>query len=69
MGEGGVLRGAGAGQAPAGGGLGGAGAAVGDWWEAAYARDYYRVHFEGLGPAWVFRDERDGRFYLHGMFD
>ena len=41
----------------------------GDWWEAAYARDYYRVHFEGLGPAWVFRDERDGRFYLHGLFD
>ncbi len=41
----------------------------GDWWESAYARDYYRVHFEGLGPAWVFRDERDGRFYLHGLFD
>lgn len=42
---------------------------VGDWWEAAYARDYYRVYFEGLGPAWIYRDERDGRFYLHGMFD
>ncbi len=41
----------------------------GDWWEAAYARDYYRVHFEGLGPVWIFRDERDGRFYLHGLFD
>lgn len=41
----------------------------GDWWEAEYARDYYRVHFEGLGPVWIFRDERDGRFYLHGMFD
>ncbi len=41
----------------------------GEWWEAAYARDYYRVHFEGLGPVWVYRDEKDGRFYLHGMFD
>jgi protein ImuB len=41
----------------------------GEWWEAAYARDYYRVHFEGLGPVWLFRDDRDGRFYLHGLFD
>ncbi|HEX8437871.1 MAG TPA: DNA polymerase Y family protein, partial [Archangium sp.] len=42
----------------------------GDWWDAKpYSRDYYRVHFEGLGPAWVFRDARDGRFYLQGLFD
>jgi protein ImuB len=42
----------------------------GDWWaETPFSRDYYRVHFEGLGPAWVFRDARDGRFYLQGMFD
>ena len=41
----------------------------GEWWEATYARDYYRVHFEGLGQVWLYRDERDGRFYLHGMFD
>jgi protein ImuB len=42
----------------------------GDWWDARpYSRDYYRVHFEGLGPAWVFRDARDGRFYLQGLFD
>ena len=41
----------------------------GDWWEAEYARDYYRVYLEGLGPVWIFRDERDGHFYLHGMFD
>jgi protein ImuB len=42
----------------------------GQWWTAKpFARDYYRVHFEGLGPAWVFRDARDGRFYLHGFFD
>ena len=42
----------------------------GDWWnESPYGRDYYRVHFEGLGPVWVFRDARDGRFYLQGMFD
>jgi len=42
----------------------------GQWWtKTPFARDYYRVHFEGLGPAWVFRDARDGRFYLHGFFD
>jgi protein ImuB len=42
----------------------------GQWWTPTpFARDYYRVHFEGLGPAWVFRDARDGRFYLHGFFD
>ncbi|HSP81586.1 MAG TPA: DNA polymerase Y family protein, partial [Myxococcaceae bacterium] len=42
----------------------------GDWWsEEPYSRDYYRVHFEGVGPAWVFRDGRDGRFYLQGLFD
>jgi protein ImuB len=42
----------------------------GEWWaESPYSRDYYRVHFEGLGPAWVFRDARDGRFYLQGLFD
>ncbi|MCY1023622.1 Y-family DNA polymerase [Pyxidicoccus sp. MSG2] len=42
----------------------------GEWWaDVPYQRDYYRVHFEGLGPAWVFRDGRDGRFYLQGLFD
>jgi protein ImuB len=41
----------------------------GQWWEDTYARDYYRVHFEGLGQAWIYRDQRDGRFYLQGMFD
>jgi protein ImuB len=42
----------------------------GEWWaQNPYSRDYYRVHFEGLGPAWVFRDARDGRFYLQGLFD
>ena len=32
-------------------------------------RDYYRVLFEGLGPVWVYREAKDGRYYLHGMFD
>ncbi len=42
----------------------------GQWWTPTpFARDYYRVHFEGLGPAWVFRDACDGCFYLHGFFD
>ncbi|AKF81530.1 nucleotidyltransferase [Myxococcus fulvus 124B02] len=42
----------------------------GEWWaETPFQRDYYRVHFEGLGPAWIFQDMRDGRFYLQGLFD
>ncbi len=42
----------------------------GEWWGSEpFSRDYFRVQFDGLGPAWVFRDARDGRFYLHGMFD
>ena len=44
--------------------------ACGEWWgEAHYDRDYYRVYFDGFGPAWIFRDARDGQFYLQGMFD
>ena len=42
----------------------------GEWWAPEpYSRDYYRLHLEGLGPVWVFRDARDGRFYLQGFFD
>jgi len=42
----------------------------GEWWSPdPFVRDYYRVVFDGLGPVWVYRDARDGRFYLHGMFD
>lgn len=41
----------------------------GEWWATAYSRDYYRVHFEGVGPVWVYRDGQDGRFYLQGLFD
>lgn len=42
----------------------------GGWWEGTpFDRDYYRVHFEGVGPVWVFRDLKDGRFYLQGLFD
>ncbi len=42
----------------------------GQWWsEAPFQRDYYRVHLEGLGPAWVYRRAGEGRFYLHGLFD
>ena len=42
----------------------------GEWWAPEpYSRDYYRLHLEGLGPVWVFRDAQDGRFYLQGFFD
>ncbi|MBS1149724.1 MAG: polymerase IV-like protein ImuB [Myxococcaceae bacterium] len=43
---------------------------AGEWWtEQPYARDYYRVVLEGVGPLWIFRDGRDGRFYAQGVFD
>ena len=42
----------------------------GQWWtETPFQRDYYRVHLEGLGPAWVYRSAGEGEFYLHGLFD
>lgn len=41
----------------------------GEWWSAAFDRDYYRVRLDGLGDCWVFRDGADGHLYLHGFFD
>jgi protein ImuB len=41
----------------------------GEWWGAAFERDYWRVRLDGLGDCWIFRDGRDGRLYLHGFFD
>jgi protein ImuB len=41
----------------------------GQWEEGAYAREYYRcVTDEGL-LLWVFRDGREGGWYLHGWWD
>ncbi len=42
---------------------------AGEWWSERFDRDYYRVRLEGLGDAWIYRDGRDGRLYLHGLFD
>jgi protein ImuB len=42
---------------------------AGEWWGAPFDRDYYRVRLEGVGDLWIFRDGRDGRLWLHGMFD
>ncbi len=42
---------------------------AGEWWSDPFDRDYYRVRLEGLGEAWVYRDGRDGRLWLHGLFD
>jgi protein ImuB len=42
----------------------------GQWWtETPFQRDYYRVHLEGLGAAWVYRRAGESGFYLHGLFD
>jgi len=42
---------------------------AGEWWSEPFDRDYYRVRLEGLGEAWIYRDGRDGRLWLHGFFD
>ncbi len=42
---------------------------AGEWWNEPFERDYYRVRLEGLGEAWIYRDGRDGRLWLHGLFD
>lgn len=42
---------------------------AGEWWGDPFDRDYYRIRLDALGEVWVFRDGRDGRLWLHGMFD
>lgn len=41
----------------------------GEWWKAGFSRDYYRALVVGVGSCWIFRNARDGQFYLHGYFD
>jgi protein ImuB len=40
-----------------------------EWWSDPFDRDYYRVRLEGLGDLWIYRDGRDGRLWVHGLFD
>ena len=40
------------------------------WWRGqAIGRDYYRVETTDGGRYWVFRRRRDGRWFLHGVFN
>jgi protein ImuB len=40
------------------------------WWRASdVQRDYYRTEWEDGTHAWVFRDLRGGRWFLHGFFE
>jgi protein ImuB len=40
------------------------------WWRAEdVQRDYYRAEWEDGTQAWVYRDQRNGRWFLHGFFD
>lgn len=40
------------------------------WWRAPdVQRDYYRAEWEDGTHAWVFRDLRGGRWFLHGFFE
>ena len=44
---------------------------AGEWWDPAarFDRTYFWLTLEGGSLVWVFRDERDGRIYLHGVAD
>jgi protein ImuB len=40
------------------------------WWRAEdVERDYYRAEWEDGTQVWVYRDQRNGRWLLHGFFD
>jgi protein ImuB len=40
------------------------------WWRGrAVGRDYYRVETTTGRRFWIFRDLKDGRWFLHGMFE
>ena len=40
------------------------------WWRAQdVERDYYRAEWEDGTQVWVYRDQRNGRWFFHGFFD
>jgi len=40
------------------------------WWRARdIERDYYRAEWEDGTQVWLYRDQRNGRWFLHGFFD
>jgi len=40
------------------------------WWRSPHVeRDYYRIEAEGGQRFWLFRNVREGDWYLHGVFD
>ena len=40
------------------------------WWCAQdVERDYYRAEWEDGTHVWIYRDQRNGRWFLHGFFD
>lgn len=41
----------------------------GDWWREPFDRDYFQVATADRGLYWLFRDLRENRWYLHGVFD
>ena len=43
--------------------------ASGEWWVNGFDRSYYWLGLSDGTLCWVYRDERDGRAYLHGLAD
>ena len=41
----------------------------GAWWAAPYTRDYLRLELVDGRQPWVFRDRKEGSWWLHGWFE
>jgi protein ImuB len=40
-----------------------------EWWATSFDRSYYWLSLEDGALWWIFRDEHDGRMYLHAVAD
>ena len=41
----------------------------GEWWEGGFDRTYYWLTLADGSLCWIYRDNQDGRLYLHGVAD
>ena len=42
---------------------------LGEWWNEAYARDYYHVDWRGGERAWIYYDAAQKTWFLQGIYD
>lgn len=41
----------------------------GEWWNSDFQRDYFRVETAEGPDLWIYRDLKDSRIYLHGLYE